>query len=293
MAHASRLAGWKSPLGRDSYRAAYESALDLWPVPYESQQISTRFGQTHAVVSGPPHGQPLILVPAAIGAGAIQWWPNVARLSAERRVYALDFVGGPGLGSQERTILNRVDCADWLLDVTDQITPDEVDLVGSSQGGWMALNAAINAPGRVRRLGLLAPAASILPIRRWVLAVLRVGPHLPSFTAAYTVKANFGGRYRPDDRFVDLATSALRHFTYQEAAVFPSVFAEVELRAMPCPTLLMIGDNELIYDAPSALERASGLLPAVTTALVSRAGHILNLEQPVVVNQHILDLLGS
>ena len=65
-----RLAGWRSQEGKNTYLAAYDSAMALWPVAFESRQVATRFGSTHVVVSGSPQLPPLVLLHAATGFGA-------------------------------------------------------------------------------------------------------------------------------------------------------------------------------------------------------------------------------
>ncbi|NNE96309.1 MAG: alpha/beta hydrolase [Acidimicrobiales bacterium] len=287
-----RLAGFADEQGRRSYLDCYDAAMSLWPVPYHSQQIPTRFGSTHAVVSGPDDGPPLVLLPAAIGVGAVQWYPNVARLADRHRVIALDFIGAPGKGTQTQPILDRHDCATWLVDVLDALGIDRGDVVGSSQGGWFALNLAVLVPDRAGRLALLAPAASLAPFRRLVSLMLRVGPYLPAFTAKYSVQASFGRRFRPDGRFTDLATSALKHFQYQQHAVMPSVFTDTELAGVEIPVLVVIGDKELIYNPREALERARCTLPSAQTELMPGAGHLLNIERADNIDRLVLDFLG-
>ncbi len=288
-----RLAGFASDQGRQEYLDCYDAALSLWPVPFRSQQVPTRFGSTHAIISGPDDGPPVVLLPAAVGVGAVQWYPNVARLADRHRVIALDFVGAPGKGTQTQPILDRNDCAVWLVDVLDALGIDRGDVVGSSQGGWFALNLAVLAPDRVGRLALLAPAASLAPFRLLVAAILRVGPHLPAFTAKYSVQASFGGRFRPDDRFIDLATCALRHFRYQQRAVMPSVFTDAELAGVEIPVLVMLGDKELIYNPSKALDRARRTMPTVETELIPGAGHLLNIERADHIDRQLLAFVGD
>ena len=73
--------------------AAYDTALALWPVPYESFDVPTRFGNTHIIASGPKGAPPLVLLHAT-SASATMWFPNIADLSREYRVYALDIHTG-------------------------------------------------------------------------------------------------------------------------------------------------------------------------------------------------------
>lgn len=127
-----RLAGWKTDAGRREYLAAYDAALELWTAPYESVEIPSRFGPTRGIASGPTDGPVMLLLPAATGMGAIQWYPNAGPLAAEHRVIALDFVAGPGGGAQTRVMVDRHDYAAWLTDVLDEIGADRARFVGSS-----------------------------------------------------------------------------------------------------------------------------------------------------------------
>lgn len=51
-----RLAGWTSGERRDIYMRAYRTAQELWGAPVDDLEIPTRFGTTHALVSGPVGG---------------------------------------------------------------------------------------------------------------------------------------------------------------------------------------------------------------------------------------------
>jgi len=288
-----RLAGWKSEEGQRAYLAAYDSAMRLWPVPFESRQVGTRFGSTHVVVSGSPASPPLVLLHAATGFGATQWYPNAAGISARRRMYAIDFIGSAGKGTQTRPLLNRADCGDWLADVIDGLGLVRADVAASSQGGWLALNLALLQPDRVGALALLAPAGSIVPIRPLIRLFIKLGPMMPAWTGPPTIKGQFGGRAPVDDRIVRLLTLHLAHFRYQQKAVFPTAFPEEELRRLECPVLLLVGDHERIYDPESTLKKATRLLSDVEAELVEGVGHLINMERPEFVDERLLRFLSA
>ena len=52
-----------------------------------------------------------------------------------------------------------------------------------------------------------------------------------------------------------------------------SVFSDDELRTIKVPVLLMIGENEVIYDAAKALGRARALIPNFEGELVPGVNH--------------------
>lgn len=288
-----RLAGWTGSERKDAYEQAYREAQEMWRAPVEDLEIPTRYGVTHALVSGHADARPLFLLHAAFNTGAIQWYPNVGRLSEDRRVVALDFVGAPGLSVQTAPILDRADCAAWLGDVVDSFDLDEGDLVGSSQGGWLSLNFAVAYPHRVSKLALLAPAASLLPFRKGALVSIRLGPFMPGWTAGPSMKPIFGDRHTVDDRIIALLEKSLRHYRFQEHPVIPDVFSDHDLRSVKAHTLIMYGDKEIIYDPVPALERAESLFENVETEFIRDVGHLPNIEQPELVNQRILRFLGT
>lgn len=288
----TRPAGWKTERGRRAYLEAYDSAMELWPVPYRSRHVETRFGDTHVVVSGPSEGEPLVLLHAATGFASTQWHSNMAALADARPVYAIDYIGSAGKGVQTKPMFCRHDCRDWLLDVLDGLGLESPIVVGSSQGGWLALNLSLLAPERVDRLALLAPAASILPFRRSMRLMIAVGPYMPAWTGPPSVKAMFGGRTVVDHRIVDLLTLHLAHFRYQKRAPFPSAFATDELRQLAVQTLLLIGDHEVIYDPEAALARARAVIPDVHAELVSNSGHLINMEHSGLTNDRLLSFCG-
>jgi pimeloyl-ACP methyl ester carboxylesterase len=56
-------------------------------------------------------------------------------------------------------------------------------------------------------------------------------------------------------------------------------------------TLLLIGQQEALYDPVAAVKRAQQLIPDVQTELIPHAGHDLPIGKPETVNQRILAFL--
>lgn len=291
-AEGVRLAGWKSEAGRTAYLAAYDEALSLWPVPFESRFVDTRFGATHVVVSGLASSPPVLLLHAATGFGATQWYPNAARISEHYRIHAVDFIGSAGKGTQTLPLLNRDHCGTWLVDVIHGLGLDRPALVGSSQGGWLALNLALLHPDALGPLVLLAPAACFLPMRPLLRLSIRLGPTMPAWLGPWLLKAQFGGRVEVPDPIARLVRLHLAHFRYQANAVFPDVFPEQELRRLTSETLLLVGEHEVIYAPREVLSRAREFR-SVEAELILGSGHLINMERPELCDAHLLGFLLS
>ena len=149
---------------RAKFLAAYNAALKLWPVPYEELDIPTRFGKTHVVAAGPKDAPALVLLHGYM-ATSVMWAPNIADVSGDYRVYAIDVMGQPSKSVPDDPIRNATDYVAWLTATLDGLGLSRVSLVGMSFGGWIALRYAVAAPDRIQRLVLLSPGG-FLPMAK-------------------------------------------------------------------------------------------------------------------------------
>jgi pimeloyl-ACP methyl ester carboxylesterase len=73
--------------------------------------------------------------------------------------------------------------------------------------------------------------------------------------------------------------------------VMPTVFSDEELRALRPPVLLLIGENEVIYDSEEALDRARRLIPDLEGEIVPKCGHDISITQHGIVDARALEFL--
>lgn len=280
---------FKTPEGQARYFAAYEATLALWPVPAEALDVPTSFGTTHINACGPTDAPPLVLLPGQ-AISSTMWYPNIQAFSQAHRVYALDILGDMGKSVRTRPFTAPTDFGDWLVEVLDALELESVHVAGLSYGGFIAARLALSAPQRVRKLVLMAPA-SLLPIRRRFF--LRMfGMLAPAFIlSAQAKQALLLGVYTPS--MAPAIRQMLTTTDFQYSMYLPPVCTDAELRSLVPPTLLLLGDKELIYDYAAALKRARTFIPNLQTALIPNAGHALNFDQPEIVNQYILEFLKT
>lgn len=136
---------YKTPAGEKAVMALYDSVLTRWPVPYETLNIATRYGNTFVVVSGEPSSPPLILLHGA-GTNSAIWAGDVAEYSRQYRVCAVDLLGEAGKSAPNRPDWKGNAYAEWLDDVLDAMNIDTATLIGISQGAWTALKFAVYSP---------------------------------------------------------------------------------------------------------------------------------------------------
>lgn len=273
------------------YLDAYDEALKLWPIPYESTYVSTRFGETHVLISGPAEAKPLLLMPGA-SASSTMWYANALELGAKYRLFAVDTVGDVGRTRMSSVPESRKDLADWAVEIIKNLDIRNPHVLGLSYGGFIAANLAYYHPEMIDRLVMISPAA--------VFSSLSVKFFIQAFSAnIFPFKFRVNGLIKflsakgfqgLNNAFEEQLKLAIRHGK-PNLGVMPISFSDEELKSMKTPALLMIGDQEVIYKEPDVLRRAGQLWPDIKTELVQNAGHTVSTEQPDFVNQRILKFL--
>jgi pimeloyl-ACP methyl ester carboxylesterase len=282
---------FKTPEGEAAFLAAYDAAMKSWPVPFEEMDVPTPFGRTHVVVCGPKDAPPLVLL-HGYWATSTMWAPNIADFSKHYRVYAVDVMGQPGKSVPAEPIRDGADYAAWLTATLDALHLGNVCLVGMSFGGWLALNYAVAAPARLRKLVLLSPGGFLPMVRQFSLrGMLMVA--LPTRFTVNSFMRWLGVTATNARPVLELMYLGLKHFRIppETARVMPTVFSDDELHMMRVPTLLLIGDHEVISAPATALARAHRLIPHFEGELVPHCRHDMCFSQYRIVDARVLNFL--
>jgi pyruvate dehydrogenase E2 component (dihydrolipoamide acetyltransferase) len=219
-----------------------------------------------------------VLAPDPRGTGASSD-PGDAELTVER--LALDVVG--------------------LLDARGV---DRADLVGSSLGCAIALEVALLAPERVRRLVLLSPAfetdARLVAALDSFCRVAGAGD--PDLRLRVMAPWLFGPRFLADVERAERAQRAMigavrripeRTLRRQAAALGSWLGSRAEaLARVAAPALLVVGSDDLLTGPAQARALASAL-PAVRLELLEGVGHAPMVEEPERVHALIEQFLAE
>jgi pimeloyl-ACP methyl ester carboxylesterase len=283
---------WADDRAAAAYRSAYARSLELWPTAHRTRLIDTPFGRTHVVESGCPSGNPVVLIHAA-SLSATQWYLQADHLGVGRHLFAIDILGDIGLSEQTAPMRTREDAADWLAATLDGLDVESPTLIGSSFGGFLATNVALQRPEMVRSLVLLAPAATLRPFKPLANLMIRMGSLLPlPMTVEPGLRGMMGGRL-PDARIVAQMQVGVRGFRYDRGGIYPSELSDGELGRIDCPVLVLLGDREMIYEPAEAAERAQRVLPRADVEVIHGVGHLLGMQQPAYVNARIARFLDA
>ncbi len=146
---ASKVARFRSDAARQRFLELYDRAVEeLWPVPAEELDVPTSFGTTRVRRSGTGRGAPLVLLHGNSGT-SVGWCTIVGPLAKEREVLAVDVIGTIGRSVQTRPLDQPSDLADWFREVLDGLDVQRAHVIGFSEGGFVAFQAARGNEGRL------------------------------------------------------------------------------------------------------------------------------------------------
>jgi len=230
------------------------------------------------------------------------WWSTLVALAPAYRVYAPDL---PGHGHSPidtswsmQQIAARIACFCRARQIEQMV------LVGHSMGGNIAMELALQEPGMIEQLVLVAPAAE--------------APRMPRYTRTYLTSmrgwttlrlgmllARLGGtigRQVPHLHGGGLVRPALRRAAYWSRhdatalrGLLDGLFANVlteRMAAISMPTLVVSGAYDPLV--PAALsQQIAARIPGARYAVVPGAGHNPMDERPLLFERLLLDFLRT
>jgi pimeloyl-ACP methyl ester carboxylesterase len=291
---------FRSAKAKTEYLALYDETAKDWPVASECRMVDTSYGQTFVRISGPVDAPPLVLLPGA-GGCSLMWKPNIESLSKCYRTYAIDALintGCFGKSVYTRTTKSPKDAVDWLDELFSALgLGNSINLVGMSYGGWLTSQYVLHYPNRLGRIVLLAPAATVLPVRgKFTLYAILIGLLPIRYSYRRFCSWIFSDLSQKDPQMMEAGIKELMTTTRCfKPAEFPSltVLKDAELQSIKVSTLFLVGENEVLYSAQKAVQRLNAVAPHIRTGVIPGAGHDLTLVQPEMVGQKVVEFLAQ
>jgi pimeloyl-ACP methyl ester carboxylesterase len=265
----------------------------------EGRWIADRAGrESYALVAG-DGPRPTVLVHGGVGF-TIEWAQIAARLDGP-----VVIPDRPGFGLSDPHDHDRAgfraDSASWLLELTDGLGAQQIDLVGGSMGGFFAIAFAAAHPSRVRRLILAGAPGGLfrrigLSLQLWATPGTGALISQIKFRDTETLRKRMFGSYlvHPDRLPADLLEVALAGINLpgtaqanrailQAVATLrgwrPEMRLDDALTALEVPTLFAWGARDQVAPADVARDLARRMRDAQLT-VIEDAGHIPHIDQP-------------
>lgn len=278
---------------KELYIKAYDETLKLWDVPFEEIDLATDYGTAHVIISGPKTGEPLVLFHGT-DASSTMWLPNIKAFSKEYRVYAIDFPLEAGKSASNRPQLTNKQTVLFYNEIFKHFEMKNINLLGISRGGWMATYLALQPNNNIKKIVLLSPAQTFGGIKNFWKVL--TGINIKMFPSQKSTDRFFNAfSYYPDSIspvFKNQLYLAYKYGNSKPRLLNMLPFSKKELRSIKIPTLILIGDHDIV-NGEKILVKAHKLLPNVETDVIKDAGHFMTSDQTGIINKKVVDFLNK
>jgi len=283
---------FRSQKAKEQYLDFYDKRAQQWPIASETRIIDTSYGQTFVRISGSVDTPALVLLPGS-ASSSLMWESCIESLSKDYRTYAVDNIYDIGRSINVKPMEGSNDFVSWLDELFNALDlGNNINLMGLSYGGWLTAQYALNFQKRLKKIVLLAPAATVLPFQwKFLLRViLFILPHryfvksMMYWLLQDSIQSSEKNQKKVDD-YVD-EVMLIKHCYKFRPPVNPSALEDQELETIKIPTLFLFGENEKLYSAKKAVQRLYNVAPNIETEIISNAGHdLLFVQQELVIGK--------
>jgi 3-oxoadipate enol-lactonase len=254
-------------------------------------------------VDGSDDRPALLLVHSGV-ANLRMWDPQIPALAADHRVVRFDTRGYGLTECQNLEFSNRADA----LAVLDHVGVHKSTVIGCSRGGTIAIDLALDSPGRVLGLVLVCSGPSGFPE---VELSEREDEMFDELDAAFAAEDwatlnrgevelwDFGPSRRKDDLAADFVQTAyalhaanLPHATEAPISVPLDPPAYGRVTDIDVPALVMVGDHD-ITPTFAQYEYLVTSIPNADGCRFRDAAHLPNVEQPDAFGKVLVDWLAA
>ena len=236
-------------------------------------------------------GLPPVLLLHGSGPGvsaAANWRAVLPALRGGRRVIAPDQLGFGGTATGEPRTFGREAWTGHALALLDTLGVGQVDVIGNSMGGAVALSMAAARPSAVRRLVLMGTMGVAMPLPAGLDTVWGYTPGVEAMREVIGLFA-YDRRLISDD-LVRMRYEASLHPPVRDswAAMFPAprqrwvddlALAGAELAAVRQPVLMVHGSDDRVVPWRSSSEPLVDLLPDCRLHVIGGCGHWTMIEK--------------
>jgi pimeloyl-ACP methyl ester carboxylesterase len=256
--------------------------------------VSTDIGgvATEILDTGPADGaDPPVLLLHGSGPGVsalANWRPIIPALSKHRRVIAPDQLGFGGTATGEQRTYGREAWTEHALAVLDTLDVPQVDIIGNSMGGAIALSLAAARPEAVRRVVLMGTMGVAMALPAGLNTIWGYTPSVENMREVIGLFAH--DRALITDELVEMRYRSSLNPPVRDswAAMFPEprqrwvddlALSGAELAAISQPVLMVHGRDDQVVPWQRSSMPLVDLLPDVRLHVIGGCGHWTMIEK--------------
>ena len=264
---------------------------------YNELFIQTRFGKTHVLQLGNPQGKPILLFHGGNSTAAFSLKLN-RYLIENHLVYAPDTIGHPGKSDQRVLSSSTLEYGEWASDVIDSLGFEKIICMGESFGGGVLAKLMCISPEKILKAILLVPAG----ISNASKSALILSMGIPMLMYMVTKKEKwFEKSFLPmtthgepiDKDTMEMIRIALNHVRVNSN--MPSNISKDDITDYHAPTLLLAGENDILFPAEKVIARAKEIIPNLEAHLLKDCGHLYysSEKRRRIIQKIILDFISK
>ncbi|EJR13795.1 alpha/beta hydrolase [Bacillus cereus] len=209
----------------------------------------------------------------------------------------IDILGDKNKSLPKKGFTDRLSYALWLKEVLHTLEINSTNILGLSYGALHTVNFLTFFPEKVNKAVIMSPAATYIPFHplffSYALGMMNSREGVEKFSGwifenRYTVHP-----YIQEQLIAGMMwNNSVKNETLTEQG-FPYIFTNQELAEIQTPMLLMLGENEVMYNPIEAFKCAENSSPNLTVELVKDVGHLMSMENPQYINDRILEFFNK
>ncbi|WP_072687835.1 bifunctional 3-oxoadipate enol-lactonase/4-carboxymuconolactone decarboxylase PcaDC [Rhodococcus marinonascens] len=236
-------------------------------------------------ISGPRNGSanaPVVVLLGSLGSNRSMWDPQVAALSDECRVVAVD-QRGHGESPVPDGPYSVRELSEDVLALLDSLRVDAAHIVGLSMGGAIGQWLGVNAPRRVLSLSLLCTAAKFGEPQAWIEQAAASRSDGPASLADSVVARWFSEELAErDPEFVARYRAMIASTPAEGYAACCDALGDwdftADLSRITAPALVIAGEQDP-STTPSVMQILADGITGARFEVLPGAAHLANLEQ--------------
>ncbi|MBN2535278.1 MAG: alpha/beta hydrolase [Spirochaetales bacterium] len=270
---------YKSPESKRIMDKLYDDQLALLDIEYEDIFIDTAYGGTHIVVTGNKKGIPLLLFHGG-NSTTPYYLRDFVYLRQDFLIYAVDTIGHPGKSAQNSLLIDNMDYGIWASEVIEKLDYSKMVCMGGSFGGGILAKLITVAPQKIEKAVFLVPAGicnvSIINI------LLKLGIpmliYLLTRSEKWLIKSILPmALYEDeiDDETLRMVKNIFEHVKVKSG--MPSNIPNRRLDNYTAKTLIIAGENDILFPGEKVLSRSKTIIPHAELYLIKEYGHMIRL----------------
>ena len=190
-----------------------------------------------------------------------------------------------------------------VLELIDKLVGQPVHFAGLSMGGFVGMRLAARYPEKVKSLILLETSANAEPVEnlpkyKFLNGIVKLFGVVP-MVASKVMPIMFAQSWLENPKNKDAYIKWIKELQSNKKTITKSVEAvifrkgvEEEIRNIKCPTMVVVGDED-VATKPEKAKFIQMAIPNATLHMVPGAGHSSCIEKPEEINRLIDDWLAQ